>query len=149
RQVLMAADLHATLEQRYEEARLAAASSIPDIRVLEEAVEPTWPSSNQALSVIMMGLIAGLGLSVGAILLLDRYDPRVRYPHQVAEEMGLTVLGVLPLVGRTGSKAATEAASQAAEARREIRMNVAFAHGAAGPVIVTITSPASADGKSF
>jgi capsular exopolysaccharide synthesis family protein len=35
------------------------------------------------------------------------------------------------------------------EALRAIRLNVAYAHGGAGPITFTITSPGSADGKSF
>lgn len=149
RQVTAADNLHMGLKERYEEVRLAAASTIADIRILDRAVPPSEPVNNRALLMLAMGLFGGLGLSIGGVILLDRFDPRVRYPEEVIHGMGLSILGVLPFVGRVGSKAGAEATSQAAEAFREIRMNVLYSHGAAGPVMLTITSPSSGDGKSF
>ncbi len=149
RQVSAADNLHMGLKERYEEARLAAASTIADVRVLDRAVPPSRPVNNRTILMLAMGLFGGLGLSIGGVILLDRFDPRVRYPEEVIHGMGLSILGVLPLIGRVGSKAGAEATNQAAEAFREIRMNVLYSHGAAGPVTLTITSPSSGDGKSF
>lgn len=149
RQVAIAENLHSVLKQRYEEARLSAASTIPDVRVLDQAVPPTRPSRDTSQMVLAMGLLGSLGLSLVAVLILDRLDPRVRYPEEVTYGMGLSILGVLPDVRKITSKTGDEAATQAAEGFREIRMNVINAHGAAGPVTLTVTSPGSGDGKSF
>lgn len=146
RRVQIAGDLHATLRQRYEEARLAAASSIPDVRILDRATPPSRPLSDQRLMVILLGFAGSLGLGVGGVLLRDRFDTRVRYPDEVSREMGLPVLGAIPRIeqGKRGSNT-----SQVAEAFRELRLGVVHAHGAAGPILLTVTSPESGDGKSF
>jgi len=149
RQVMITSDLYGMLEERYDQARVAAASTIPDIRVLDPAVAPTGPTSNRQFLVFLMGIVGSLGLAVVGVFLADRFDPRVRYPEEVTNGMGLSVLGVLPYIRRIGSKAGAKATVQAAEAFREIRMNLLHAHGAAGPVTVTITSPSAGDGKSF
>jgi capsular exopolysaccharide synthesis family protein len=149
RQVAIASELYGTLEQRRDQARVASASTIPDIRVLDPAVAPTGPTSNRQLLVILMGIMGGLGISVVGVFLADRFDPRVRYPEEVTRGMGLSVLGVLPYIRKRNSKAGAQATLQAAEAFREIRLNLASAHGTAGPVTVTITSPSPGDGKSF
>jgi polysaccharide biosynthesis transport protein len=148
RRVSIAENLHSMLKQRFEEVRLSAASTIPDIRVLDPAVMPTRPSSDPRQMMIFFGLLGGLALSVGGVIMRDQFDPHVRYPDEVTYGMGLSILGVVPNVDQSG-KGLDEASVQAAEAFREIRMNLVYAHGAAGPVMLTITSPGSGDGKSF
>jgi tyrosine-protein kinase Etk/Wzc len=82
-------------------------------------------------------------------VLADKTDSRFRYPDQVSEEMGLIILGVLPHArGRHRDTNGLENA-KLLEAFRAIRLNLACAYGAAGPVVVTITSPGSSEGKSF
>lgn len=148
RDVASAENLHTVLQQRYEEARLAEASSIPDVRILDVAVVPQRPIRNTAPRLILMGFLAGLGLTVVGAILLDRVDPRLRYPEQVTREMGLAILGAVPHVkGHNGFSG--EDAAHVIEALRSIRLSLVHAYGAAGPLLVTITSPGSGDGKSF
>jgi polysaccharide biosynthesis transport protein len=148
RRVAIAENLHGMLKQRYEEVRLSAAATIPDIRVLDPAVVPTRPSRDTGRTMIFFGLLGGLGLSLGGVILRDRFDTRVRYPEEVTYGMGLSILGAVPNVKLVNGEQ-SEAGTQAAEAFREIRMNLLYAHGSAGPVMLTITSPGSGDGKSF
>jgi capsular exopolysaccharide synthesis family protein len=147
REKAIAENLYTTLQARFEEARLAEASSIPDVRVLERAVPPRSPVRNQAARLLMIGLVGGLALAVAGAVVLDRYDPRVRYPEQVTAGLGLTILGAVPHVGKNGkSKTDTQ---QVVEALRGVRLSLTHAYGSAGPLLVTITSPGSHDGKSF
>jgi capsular exopolysaccharide synthesis family protein len=149
RDVEIAGNLHRMLQQRFEEARLAEASSIPDVRILDAAVKPQRPIKNRATQLLLLGLLAGLGLGAGAAVLLDRFDRRLRYPEQVTTEMGLPILGVIPHLKAAGNGAGARHAGPVVEAVRGIRMNVMHAYGAAGPLVVTVTSPGSGDGKSF
>jgi polysaccharide biosynthesis transport protein len=140
RRVAIAENLHGMLKQRYEEVRLSAAATIPDIRVLDPAVVPTRPSRDTGRTMIFFGLLGGLGISLGGVILRDRFDTRVRYPEEVTYGMGLSILGAVPNVKLVNGEQ-SEAGTQAAEAFREIRMNLLYAHGSAGPVMLTITSP--------
>lgn len=149
RQVSIAENLHKTLKQRYEEARLAAAATIPDIRVLDRAIVPTKPVSDPRTMAIFMGLMGSLGLALAGVILVDRLDPRVRYPEQVTGGLGLPILGVVPSVDTKSAKKGETARLHAAESFRELRLNLIHATGTAGPTILTITSPESGDGKSF
>ncbi|MGH7674816.1 MAG: polysaccharide biosynthesis tyrosine autokinase, partial [Gemmatimonadales bacterium] len=146
RDVAIAENLYTTLQARYEEARLAEASSIPDVRILDAAVPPESPIRNTARRILLMGLMAGLGLGLLGAVVLDRLDPRFRYPEQATRDLGLTILGAIPRV-RTNNGA--HAAAPVVEALRSLRLNLAHAHGAAGPMVVTITSPGAGEGKSF
>lgn len=144
-----AATLYTTLSTRYEEAKLALASAIPDVKVLDPAVTPRRPVSNSAPRVIFLGLVASIGLAVGLALLLDQLDKRFRYPEQVTRELGLTILGAVPGIKRgKGGLQKPADASQTLEAFRTIRLNLAHSYGA-GPVRLTVTSPGPGEGKSL
>lgn len=147
RQVAIADNLYTTLEQRYQEARLAAASSIPDIRILDEASVPKRPVKDQKAMVLLMGVLGSLGLGIGGAILRDRLDSRIRYPTEVTRGMGLTILGAVPNLKKR--KTQKEHLTQVLEAFRSIRLNVVHAFGAAGTLTVTVSSPGPGDGKSF
>jgi tyrosine-protein kinase Etk/Wzc len=149
REVAIAENLFTTLQQRYEEARLAEASSIPDVRVLDPAAAPLGPLSNTVPGVIFGAFLGSLGLSLVGVVLADRFDSRVRYPNQVTHEMGLRILGVLPHFDNRGAGPDEERVVQVIEAMRSVRLSLMHAYGAAGPVLVTVTSPGIGDGKSF
>ncbi len=149
REVTVAENLYTNLQQRYAEARLAEVSSVPDVRILDEAVVPQQPVSNLAGRLVMMGIVAGMGLGVLGAILLDRVDRRVRYPDQVTAGLGLQVLGVVPRLkgGRNGIGGGDS--TPVVEAIRGVRLNLIHSCGAASPLVVTVTSPGPGDGKSF
>lgn len=150
RNVAMATTLHTSLQEAYQQAQLAELSSAPDVRILDRAVPPTQPVRERILMIIAGGLAGGFGLGVLLALMLDRLDRRIRYPDQVSKELGLAILGALPMVehGAAG-KPKAEQAGYLLEALRTVRLNLNYAHGTAGTLITTITSPGTGDGKSF
>lgn len=148
RQVAIDEQLYTTLQQRYEEARLADASSIPDVRVLDPAVAPEEPIRNTSVRVILVSFLGGLGLALVGAVLLDRVDRHVHYPDQVSRDMGLTILGAVPHLSARANGDGDDA-NQVIEALRGIRLNLVHAYGTAGPVVLTVTSAGSGDGKSF
>jgi len=148
RNVTMAEQLVANLQQRYQEARLADVSSIPDVRLLDRAVQPQQPLSRGRTLLFVMCLMGGLGVGVGAAVVLDRSDKHVHYPDHVTQAMGLTILGAVPHLD-WGEGTPDASAAQVVEALRGVRLNVAHRYGAAGPIVLTVTSPGRGDGKSF
>ena len=144
-----AATLYTTLSVRYEEAKLALASSIPDVKILDPAVTPRRPTSNSVPQIILLGFMASLGLALAMAILLDHLDKRFRYTEQVTRELGLTILGAVPAIkrGKNGVEK-PEDATQTLEAFRSIRLNLAHSYGS-GPVRLTITSPGPSEGKSL
>ncbi len=144
------ASIYSMLQQRYEEAKLAEASAIPDVSVLDSAVAPLYPTKNTAPRIILLAAIASLGGAVGLALLLDHTDPRFRYPEQVTDELGLTILGAVPSIKRSrGGEPDPEEAAQVIEAFRTIRMALTNQYDASGPIMFTVSSPGAGDGKSL
>jgi capsular exopolysaccharide synthesis family protein len=149
RDVDLATNLYTGVQQRYDEAHLAEASSIADMRILDAAVAPQEPLKDAASRFLMLGLVMGLGLGLVGAVLGDRLDPRMRYPEQVTRQMGLPILGVLPHVKDRAAGPDDEHVSHVIEAMRGVRLSLVHFYGGNGPVVVTVTSPGIGDGKSF
>ncbi|HEX6750665.1 MAG TPA: polysaccharide biosynthesis tyrosine autokinase [Longimicrobium sp.] len=150
RRVEIAQDLYKLLQQRHEEARLAAVTTIPDVRVLDRATEPYSPVRDPRLQLILLFSLAGLAAGVLGAMLYDRANPRLAYPEQVTEGLGLPILGAIPRARSVGAGArASSVSPELPEAFRALRLGLVHASGTAGPLVVTITSPGSGDGKSF
>jgi capsular exopolysaccharide synthesis family protein len=151
RNVTLAEALYTMLQQRYSEAQLTNASSVSDLRVLDRAAPPERPSKNAAPRIVAMAAFGGLVFACVLAVLLDRWDKRFRYPDQVSRGLGLTILGAVPHVKPSSRTKTKNVRDQAPfqEALRDLRLNLAYAHGAAGPISFTMTSPGSSDGKSF
>ena len=142
--------LYTMLASRTEEARLAAASAIPDITILDTAVAPLNPTTSTGPQIIILALLASLGGAVGLALLLDHTDSRFRYPEQATGELGLTILGAVPTIKRMrGGDPDPEEAAQVIEAFRTIRMSITNSYAGSGPIMFTISSPGAGDGKSL
>lgn len=150
RDVEIAQLIYTELQSAYEQARLAEMNVTPDVRLLDSAVPPTRPVQDQMLVVFAGMGLAGLGLGLGLAILLDRIDTKLRYPSQVSRELGLPILGAVPLL-KLGRNKLPDADSldEVTEALRAIRMAALYAHGSAGPFVTTVTSPGPGDGKSF
>lgn len=147
REVDQADQLFRNLSTSRQEARLAEASAIPDVRVVDSAEVPTTPNKNSTASLVLIGLVAGLGAGVGLALLLDRLDRRVRYPEQVSQGLGLSILGTIPQIRHHG--ASPEEAAQVIEAFRSVRLNLMHSYDQGSVVALAISSPSPGDGKSL
>jgi capsular exopolysaccharide synthesis family protein len=146
----LAAQLYGELKSRYEFAKLAEASAIPDVSVLDSAVAPLKPSSNTAPMILLLGIGGSLGLGIVLALLLDLFDKRFRYPEQATHELGLDILGTIPTIRRSrNGSTRIEDEAQLVEAFRGLRLNVRNAANGNGPVTLAISSPGPGDGKSL
>jgi capsular exopolysaccharide synthesis family protein len=123
---------------------------VPDVQLLDSAVAPQNPTSDVAIRIILMAIVGSIGASLALAILLDRVDPRVRYPDQVTNELGLEVLGAIPTIKQSDKESARFAtATQVVEAFRTVRLTLTHALQAAPPIVVTVTSPSPGDGKSL
>jgi tyrosine-protein kinase Etk/Wzc len=98
-----------------------------------------------------MFILGSVGVAAAGAVVLDRMDPRVRYPDQVSRDMGLVILGAVPHLKTRGGqyRLSRDEAAEVVEALRGVRMNIAYSHGSNGPLMLTVTSPGAGDGKSF
>ena len=151
REQLSAERLYTDVRQRFETTRLATDATVPDLRVLDSASPPNRPVADPRLKMLFMGVVIALGLGLALAILLDMMDPRLRYADQVTRGLGLSVVGAVPnlATARRGQLAAPDSQKVVVEALRAVRLGLSHAHGSAGPLMVTISSPGSGDGKTF
>jgi capsular exopolysaccharide synthesis family protein len=148
RAVNVAEQLYTTLKSRHAEARLAEASALPDVTVLDTAIAPLKPTKNTAPRIMLAAIGGGLALALALALLLDAFDRRLRYPDQATTDLGLTIAGTVPRIPNGGVNAQSpEQVSQLVESFRTVRMSVLQSLGT--PASVAISSPSPGDGKSF
>ena len=150
RDVEVKAGLYTALQRRYESARMAQASTVAPMTLLDRAVAPARPTRNTKPVLIGFPLLAGLAAGVALALLLDRRDPRVRYPEDVAR-LGLPILGAVPRMKKNIAALDSDPveAAKAFEAFRELRVALRHVQVGPGPLQITVTSPGSGEGKSL
>ena len=148
RRVAIAENLYKNLQQRYEEARLAAVTSIADVRILDEATVPFSPSKDPRIQLFLLFSLGSLGLVLAGVVLFDRVNPKLVYPEQVTGGLGLPMLGAIPRA-RQNLQTGVGSAAHLVEAFRSLRLNLMHATGSAGNRALTISSPGSGEGKSF
>ena len=151
RQVQVADQMYRNLDLESAKAKLAEAATIPDISVLDSAVAPLRPTRNTSPVIILGAIAASIALAFLLAIVLDQSDKRFRYPEQATDDLGLFILGVVPVIETKKSKRQSSAdqAAQVVEAFRSVRMNVRYAADQSRPLTMTITSPGPNDGKSL
>lgn len=149
RQVDVAAEMYRSLNLEASKAKLAEAATVPDITIQDPAVPPLFPTQNTAPAIIAGVFAAFLGLGVVLAILLDLADKRFRYPEQVTSDLGLFILGVVPVLNTKKGRRSVDTAAQVVESFRTIRMNVRYSADPTQPLAITVTSPGPGDGKSL
>lgn len=76
--------------------KIKAVTKVDDVTTLEAAEVPKEPSSPNIKRNTLIGVIAGGGLAVISIIILEVLDDRVRRPEDVEEVLGMTLLGIVP-----------------------------------------------------
>jgi capsular exopolysaccharide synthesis family protein len=122
--------------------------TVGQVEIVEHAALPGGPAGLGLAEQLALGLLLGLALGAGGAFLAERLGRTIARRAQV-EQLGVSVIGVVPRCnGGAGDKGVTSP-DAIVEAYRGIRLGLLNAYGGAGPVVVTITSPRSGDGKSF
>ncbi len=101
----------------------------------------------------LLGLLLGLVLGVGAALVVEEFDTRVRDDDQAAALLGLPLLGRIPRVGRaeasgSGPLTRLEPTGPVAEAFRIVKTSLDFSSVDVPLSCVMVTSALPAEGKS-
>lgn len=81
---------------RLSQTNLESQNNLTNISVLSNASEPTDPSSPRLVLNTLISIVLGTALAVGAALLLEFANRRVRTAEDLAQALALPVLGVLP-----------------------------------------------------
>lgn len=87
---------------RLNQSSLESQTTQSNAYVLADAVAPLLPSSPKIVLNTALSMVIGLVLAIGAAILLEMLDRRVRTVEEIPELLGLPVLGILPKPGGMG-----------------------------------------------
>ena len=147
RAVSVAEGLYTSLKSSAAAANLAAASTQPDMNVLDTAVAPLAPIKSPTSRMLLVAVMGGFGAAIGLALLLDMTDRRLRYPDQATDDLGLVIAGAVPKIPKGGlDNRSPEQLSQLVESFRSLRMHVTQS---GQPLSIAVSSPQPGDGKSL
>lgn len=76
--------------------KIISVTKVSDVTTLDEAEVPQSPSSPNIRRNVLLGFIAGVGLMVVLLVVVEVLDDRVKRPEDIEELMGLTLLGIVP-----------------------------------------------------
>ena len=76
--------------------KIISVTKVSDVTTLDEAEVPQSPSSPNIRRNVLLGFIAGAGLMVVLMVVVEVLDDRVNRTEDIEELMGLTLLGIVP-----------------------------------------------------
>jgi len=159
RDVKVAEQTYLLLSAKLQEARIAEASIVGDLRVVDWAVPPEVPVKPQTALNTLLGALVGLMLGIGAIYTLESLDTTFKTPEEAGELLGLPVLATIPLLRNVSDKgnagngkvplAIGEQRRQPfAEAFRHLRTSLLYLSPDRPLRIIQVTSAGPEEGKS-
>ena len=153
------ADIYTFLLQKHEEARIAKASTISNINIVDPAIVPNRPIKPKKAQNLLLGLIVGLALGVGLAFFQEHLDDTIKNADQAKRAMGLPLLATIPHIpGREPEVGAPgggtlitqlEPKSIVAEAFRALRTSLHFSAINREKKIMLVTSTFPGEGKSI
>jgi succinoglycan biosynthesis transport protein ExoP len=164
--------LYDGLLQKLKEAGITAGLRSSNIRVVDPALAPSYPSRPQKGRNILLGLLVGLVGGVGLALLREYLDNTVKSPDDIEALTGLPSLAVVPsmpglnghdkrlsrlareanLQGASGSRVELlsymQPKSQISEAFRALRTSLLLSQADHPPQVILVTSALPREGKT-
>jgi capsular exopolysaccharide synthesis family protein len=139
---------------QFQVARISEGGETGGVRVLDAAVVSPTPLVPNPPRALLIAVIVGLVLGVGAAAAVDRLDDSVRTPEEVRDRFQVPVLAVIPRGAGGGDRGAVRLATHAdpqspvAEAFRSLRTSLSFTRAHAEPRTLVVASAGPGEGKS-
>jgi polysaccharide biosynthesis transport protein len=84
------------LQTKLEEARIAEAQLVSNVRIIGLANAPSSPSSPKMVPTLLLGAVAGLVAAIGVVLLGEMLNNKIGSAGEIESQLKLPLLGVLP-----------------------------------------------------
>ena len=94
------AETYSLMRQKFEEARIAEASKLGKIRIIDPAIPPLNRTSPNTKVNLAVGLLFGLGFGSLAAFLIEQTDNSIKNVSDV-ERKGINVLGIIPDISKS------------------------------------------------
>jgi polysaccharide biosynthesis transport protein len=143
-----------SLLTRAKETDVAQELKASNIRIVDLASVPRRPAQPRPLRDLAMAFIFGLGLAVGAALVLEHLDNTLKGPEDVRQHLSAPYLGLIPEADEPGSVAALallhgESNGSFVEGYRLLRTALSYSWPEQRPRVVVVTSAMPGEGKTL
>jgi capsular exopolysaccharide synthesis family protein len=154
------ADIYTFLLQKHEEARIAKASTISNINIVDPAIIPDQPVKPQKKKNLLLGMLVGGMLGVGLAFFREYLDDTIKDAEGMKRELKWPLLAVIPHIPhvagnegqdeerKTSLLTHMEPKSQAAEAFRSLRTGIHFSSVNREHQVILLSSTFPGEGKS-
>jgi tyrosine-protein kinase Etk/Wzc len=149
------ADIYTFLLQKHEEARIAKASTISNINIVDPAIVPDNPVKPRKGKNLLLGLLVGLMFGAGAAFFMDYLDDTIKGEDEAKRALAWPLLAMIPAIegAAEGSGPADLVVQQnpkssSAEAFRGLRTAIHFSSLKRDCKVLMITSSFPGEGKS-
>ena len=88
--------LYDLIFNRLQEVDISAGIQMESVRILERAIAPGSPLKPRNLQSLFLAALIGLAIGLGLIFALEFMDDSLRYPEEVARNLGTPFLGLVP-----------------------------------------------------
>lgn len=145
-------DIYTFLLQKHEEARIAEASTINNISIVDPAIAEDEPASPKVRVNLVLGALIGLMLGGGLCFFREYVDDTVKDPEEAKRNLSLPLLALIPYISRKDGELALIShlapKSVASEAFKELRTSLRFCALKKQKQVLLITSSLAGEGKS-
>jgi capsular exopolysaccharide synthesis family protein len=122
-----------------------------EISLVKDAPLPTSPSSPRTKINLALGFLVGLAIGVGAAVLLETLDTRIKSIEALAKHFEQPLLGVIgfdPEAAKSPLLSSISSQSKRAESFRQVRTNLQFVDIDHRPKSIVVTSSVPREGKT-
>jgi polysaccharide biosynthesis transport protein len=99
RDVDIGKEVYTLLEKKYQEALIAEAEKLEEVKIVKPAIEPTLPTNPPKIGTnTILGTLLGIILGVVFAFLIETFDTSIGAIEEVEEFLGVHVMGVIPFV---------------------------------------------------
>jgi len=140
-----------TVRQRVKETELAGELQSNNAKILDFAEVPGAPVLPRAFINLIVALLGGLCAAVALALGLEYLNPRLEKPSDIAEALGLPLLGIAPTISRLKNRTPTldDLPQSFHAAFRTIRTRILLSPVAGSARSIAVTSTTPKEGKTI
>lgn len=147
--------IYQSLLQRSKEIEATVGAAVTNIQIVDRAMLPLYPFKPRVAKNLLMGLLVGLMLGVGAAFTLELFDNTIKNPDELADRFHIPVLGLIPYDKealddrrKMAMRFFTDPRSPVAEAFRTTMTSVRLSAADHPPKTILFTSILPGAGKS-
>jgi polysaccharide biosynthesis transport protein len=155
--------MYGVIANRQKEIDITGPMKTNNVRVLERAIVPSTPVRPKPIQSLLVGLLLGLATGIGLAFVIEALDNTLKTQQDVEQLLGVSVLGLVPIIGGAPGAEAVQAGdhlrerdlgvfldpkSVAAECCRSIRTNILFMSPDRPLRTMVVTSPSPQEGKT-